>query len=693
MKNHFIILLAGLYCNNLAATETSANILVTATRINTGDLKARGHTTVITAEDIEKSTARTLPELLGREAGVLSRSLFGNNGTSAAVDIRGFGAASGQNTLILLNGRRLNDVDFSSVDFSVIPLQSIERIEIMRNSGAVLYGDGAVGGTINIITRHSEKSGTTGFFKAGAGNLNTQQVDAHVSHNKGPLAMFLGAHGVWSDGYRDHNDLDQRSVNSDIRYTRNNGELSLKLSGYEQDLELPGERKVNPGTGINELKTDRRGTNTPRDYGDQDGYLINPGYTHYWEDGTEAVFDFSYRHKNQQAFFDDYLFGGFFASYLDTDLDTWSFTPRFSKPHRLLGRQTTTTAGIDYYNSDYHSDRSLNPATDSVPIHKLDAEQESTAVYADTVIAASEDITVNLGARLQWVKLEARDRFDPTAPGADPVFDGQAPRLSDSQRIHMLETGIEKQLNPTTAAYIKFTRSARVTTVDEMFESRFFFDPDTFAFTGTRIFSPLDPQTANGLDIGTRYQTGRLSLDANAYYMRLKDEIHFNPITFENINLDPTKRYGIELNSTVDVTDRLRLQGNYTYMRSKFREGAFSGNNVPLVPKNTASLAGTWQQSANTDFTVAVNYVDNKYFDNDQSNSFGKKIPSYTTVDARASHIIAGYRLGLDINNIFEEKAIDYGVSSVSTAGVYNAYPLPERTILFTVSREFGSKH
>ena len=82
--------------------------------------------------------------------------------------------------------------------------------------------------------------------------------------------------------------------------------------------------------------------------------------------------------------------------------------------------------------------------------------------------------------------------------------------------------------------------------------------------------------------------------------------------------------------------------------------------------------------------------MDSKHFDNDQANSFGKKIPSYTTVDARASHVLAGYRLGFEVNNIFEEKAVDYGVSSAFSAGVYNAYPLPERTILFTVSREFG---
>jgi iron complex outermembrane receptor protein len=668
------LLLASLYGSNLAATETPGNILVTATRIDPGNLKARGNTTVITAADIEKSTAHTLAELLGREAGVLTRSLYGNNGTGATVDIRGFGAASGQNTLILLDGRRLNDVDLSSVDFSVIPLQSIERIEIMRNSGAVLYGDGAVGGTINIITRHPGKSGTTGFVKAGAGNLNTKQVDAHVSHNSGPLAVFLGAHGAWSDGYRDNNDLNQRSINSDIRYTVNNSELFLKLNGFDQDLELPGTRKVIPASGINEIKTDRKGTSTPRDYANQDGYLINPGYTHYWDDGTEAILDFSYRHKNQKSLFD---YGGGFSDYSDTDLDTWSFTPRVITPHRLLGMDAKTTAGVDYYDSDYDSDRSQRKSTQA--IHRLHIDQKSTAAYADTSIAAAPDVTVNLGARVQWVKQDGKDKFDPTAPGG--MFGSGAPNYHQSDRVHMLEAGVERQFTPATAGYIKWTRSARISTVDELFE---------FDSMFIQVFSPLDPQTSNGVDIGTRYDIGKLSLNANAYYMRLKDEIHYNNAIFQNVNLDPTKRYGVELIGKVEVTERLRLQGNYTYMRSKFRDGVFSGNDVPLVPENTASLAGTWQQSPNTDFTVAVNFVDNSYFGNDLTNNFGKKIPSYTTVDAGASHIIAGYRLGLEANNIFDEKFFDTGFSGGS--GRYSAYPLPERTILFTVSREFGSR-
>jgi iron complex outermembrane receptor protein len=134
------------------------------------------------------------------------------------------------------------------------------------------------------------------------------------------------------------------------------------------------------------------------------------------------------------------------------------------------------------------------------------------------------------------------------------------------------------------------------------------------------------------------------------------------------------------------------LQGNYAYMRAKFRDGPFSGKNVPLVPENTASLATTWKQSPATDFTLAANFVDNKYFDNDQSNSFSKKIPSYYTIDGKISHRARGFRLTAEVNNIFEEKFYDYGVSSSFSPGVYNAYPLPERTILFTVSRDFGNR-
>jgi len=101
---------------------------------------------VITANDIAHSPFHTLAEIIAQVPGVQLQSLFGGvNGAKTTVDLRGFGAFATANTLFLLNGRRLNDIDMAQVDLSTIPLDSIERIEIIKgNSGAVLYGDNAI---------------------------------------------------------------------------------------------------------------------------------------------------------------------------------------------------------------------------------------------------------------------------------------------------------------------------------------------------------------------------------------------------------------------------------------------------------------------------------------------------------------------------------------------------------------------
>ena len=108
---------------------------------------------MLSAEDIAKSAARTVPDLLAEQVGITLKDFFGNNASVTSVDMRGFGVTGGQNTLILLDGRRITDIDLSSVQWSSVPLSSIERIEILRGTGSVLYGDGASAGVINIVTR------------------------------------------------------------------------------------------------------------------------------------------------------------------------------------------------------------------------------------------------------------------------------------------------------------------------------------------------------------------------------------------------------------------------------------------------------------------------------------------------------------------------------------------------------------
>ena len=137
----------------------------------------------------------------------------GKNGAGTTVDLRGFGATASSNTLVLLNGRRLTDIDQSGIDFSTIPRDSIQRIEITRgNSGAVLYGDGAVGGVINIVTKTGVAQPPSGRVEAGFGSFNQRELNASASASHGPFAVSVFGNGVNSDGYRVNDYVRQRNA-------------------------------------------------------------------------------------------------------------------------------------------------------------------------------------------------------------------------------------------------------------------------------------------------------------------------------------------------------------------------------------------------------------------------------------------------------------------------------------------------
>ncbi|MBS1148120.1 MAG: Colicin receptor, partial [Proteobacteria bacterium] len=369
---------------------------------------------MITRQQIENSPQTTLPGILAEQAGIGMRDLFGNHAAASTVDMRGFGAAAGQNTLILLDGRRLNDIDLSAVDWAALPLSAIERIEIVRGGASVLHGSGAVAGVINIITRSPLGLPNQASGKVQAGSFNTQDYQLSGNYSGETGGIRLTADHYRSDGWRDNNESTQSSLNGDARFSHALGELVLKLGGASQDLRLPGARLSDPSDPINgsDLATDPRGTDTPLDWAKRRGHQA--GLSNRFEFGrNELMLDLDYRNKQQQSYFD---FGGY-PDYRDADLDMWNFSPRVLLPFETGSVAHRLVVGIDFQWWDYALRTSNAQANVGTPINDVNADQNTVGLYARDEMQLSPATRLTMGGRYEWFDLSADDQFDASAPG------------------------------------------------------------------------------------------------------------------------------------------------------------------------------------------------------------------------------------------------------------------------------------
>ena len=210
------------------------------TRLSSG--LAGSNISIIDETILKENYNKNLPQILEMYSGVEIRRLYdGVEGTNSSIDMRGFGEASKSNVLILVNGNRLNEIDMANISFSHIPITSIERIEIVRGgSAATIYGSGAVGGSINVITKNDIIEDTVNLS---IGSYNAKKIDfntgSKIDENS---AISFSASAATSDTFRDAADYENQNfiVNYKNKITDMIINLDLFLSFKEQDL--PGPR-------------------------------------------------------------------------------------------------------------------------------------------------------------------------------------------------------------------------------------------------------------------------------------------------------------------------------------------------------------------------------------------------------------------------------------------------------------------
>jgi iron complex outermembrane receptor protein len=627
-------------------------VVVTGTRFEEKAERIPANVTVIGEKEIANSNARNIPELLRTEEGIVARDWTGN-GKQVEVDLRGFGESAPSNVLVLVDGRRVNQIDLSGVDWTQIPLDQIERIEIVRGTGTVLYGDNAVGGVINIITKTpSDRLG----FSAGAtlGSYERHKEHASVTGGQGPLAAsFYGSYES-TEGYRENNEYRAKDAGGKIVYDVASF-LSFNLAGayHTDDFGLPGY------VTLAELDADRRGTQFPMDKGSTtDGYLKS-GVDLALGDFGNLIADISYRNRETDT---DWISYGFIQNSV---IDTFSLTPRYVWNRAIGGHRNTLVAGVDVYWTD--QDTKSYSGAPALLTGISTVEKDSLGLYFNNEFSILENLILSLGARYESVDygLNLRDPFT---------------------GLNLLDTTIEESEYAYTAGlsflytekssvFVRANRSFRFPLTDELIE----FDQSTFAQV---INADLKPQTGQHYEAGVKhYFSPEIQGNITFFRAQFKNEIFLDPTPKPfwgtNENHPETLHQGFEVGANIKLFDMLTLFGNYTYEKATFEAPPFEDNDIPAVPRNKFNLGFRLHDLIpGFAFSGIYNYVGSSYLVSDQANQ-GEKLKSYSTVDVRLSYAWKWVNAFFGVNNLFNEKYSQYAVASTSLGPVF--YPSPER--------------
>ena len=662
-------------------------VVVTAPRFPEDVRRLPASVTVLSAADIAQSSARTLPELLGEQVGINMRDLYGNNAAAAGVDLRGYGATGAQNTLILLDGRRLNDIDLSGVQWSAIPLGSIERIEILRGSGAVLYGDGASAGVINIVTRSPLARGNRLEAFARAAGYNTREGQLYGSAAGETLGINATLYGYASDGYRANNRNEQRNDTLNLRWALGEGALDLNFATDRQDLRLPGGRLVQPSIGLDQYASDPRGAQTPLDYASRDGARAGANFMQRFGD-AEFTVGLHWRDKDQRSYFDQMGF----PTYRADALDVTSLTPRLRVPFALGDTAHRLVIGADWYAWRYRSRRSNVPENVGRPINRVTVDEDTRAVYLQDTIDVTRATLLTLGWRDERVTYAGDDALDPGAPGFS--FNTAAPPARAKQHQNAWEIGLRQRIAGAWVLFARAGRSFRFVNAEEIYENDAFFNAQ---------FQILRPQHARSYEAGAEWRSAPWRLRGTLFRSDVTDEIHLDPFTtgVGNTNLPPSRRQGLELDAHWQATRALRLAAAYAYTDARFLEGVLpgsafaigtdidiAGRRVPLVPEHKLNLALAWDLAARVQLSGALSALCSQYMDNDEPNTLGRKIPAYAVLDLKLVRSFGWGRVALTVNNALDRRYYSYAARSAFVADRYAVYPLAGRS--FGLSAELA---
>lgn len=639
------------------------------------------HITLVSADEIHRSGASNVSEVLSRVAGLPMR-LNLDGSTNAVVDLRGYGDTASNNMVVLLDGIRLSEHEQSMARTSMIPLEAISHIEISRAGNSVLFGDGANGGTINIITRKNVGQVTVvSGSLASFGGLNSGLFHARDLQDS---ALSLFARQYASDNYRSNARGTELSAGSSwTKRIDSQTDIGARFFVNRERNKLPGSL---PSIWLNSMPraTQVSGYNWDAEV---DSHSLTLFGRKRMEDMELAV-DFSQRsRRNSDAYsYDAYnVFSGY--RYDDwrqsqgsssSQADVQSLSPRLKISNFILPRNTLQM-GYDWHKTSKDGLAKLTFGCSSGSTSSLCANaipdvggnnyrfvHQSSGLYFRNTLELSRVDRIVFGQR--------RESYSQMRT-IDYGYGPSAYRAKDTNTASELEYA--RNFQPNLTAYLRLSRNFRIPNAD---------DNGNVAYAPPLFVEPLllRVQTSQDVDWGVIHQSGHVQTRVNYFRSHVKNEIGFDPSGCGyacNVNFEPTEREGIQIQQNLDLSKALSLRTNLRFVKARFLEGRYAGNDVPGVPALTGQLSMDYRLSSTERLTWTTRGAKSRYMSGDFDNSQAQ-IAGYAVQDLSYFFKAKKWSVVASVLNLTNKQHADTGIykPSYTTPYALTLYPNPGRT-------------
>ena len=644
-------------------------VTITATRYEEDTRIVPAYLTSITRKQIEQSNVQTVNEAIIRLASVSSRpSLMGGN--EHTLDLMGFGDTAYSNTVILIDGVPLKEGDGSETRLSGVPIEAVERIEVQRSSGSVLYGGGATAGVINVITRATATASGSGSASssssayAGAGSFGSREYRVNAHHESGAWAFAFSGIDRDSDGYRRHSSSEDQSGYFSVRFSHGALRAGLNFSREDQRAKTPG------SISLAEFRQDKRAAQASSVLNNTRGSSETSKYAGFVETdilGWVLKLDLHHRSRDYDAVA---AFGGFPVSLeFRGDSDYYGLSMR--KDSSFAVGRNQFIFGVE--RSDWNQSRQYPGST--LGAYDLDFRSTSYFLKNDVDLDA-------IGSRVSFgYRVEENNRSQLALKNRQSV--------DNDYTESAWEFGVSKALGANHHFYGRLARSYRFANIDEFATSN---DLDYNVVA-------LRPQTSRDVEVGWKGRFAeRGRADVRLYRSRLDDEIAFDnfigssfgyPVS-SNINLDPTRRQGADVDVSWAVVPSVLMSASMSLRDARFKSGVHSGNRVPMSAKEVLTLRADWYPAANQTLGVSSTRVSSQYAAVDFDNEY--RIPSYQTTDLRYVYDGGGFVFSLVARNVFDKSYYSYATRAwdeTYTSRYVAIYPDQGRSLWASIRLKF----